>query len=321
VDAARQIGRRLPVVGTVRDYWPLCIYSTMQVPSTRGGVPAEVPCPHCWEIPALLRCLWAAQGVGSIRAWPGLPLRQWITARRRRALAASDAVIAVSRFVAGELARAGAVPPARLHVVPNLVDVARVEQVVAEPPPLTRVGLAPDTPFLLFVGKLDRNKGAQWLPAALQAAGVGADLPVVLAGDGPLEGWLRRAGADAGLDLRCATFDNDDVWRLMARATVLLFPSAWQEPLSRVLLEGLAAGACILALDTGGTPDAITSSSGVLVPTMEVFAQELRALLADAPRRARLRAGACAHARARFDEPVVITQMEALYERVLRNEE
>ncbi len=317
---ARQAGRRLPVVSTVRDYWPLCIYSTMQIPATRQGIPTEEPCPHCWRTPDLLRCLWAAQGAQSVRQWPGLPVRQAITIRRRRALAASDAVIAVSRFVAGELRRADAVPAERLHVLPNLVDVAHVERIVAAPPPWEQAGLAPDQPFLLFVGKLEPNKGAQLLPAALKAAGVGPDLPVVLAGDGPLEGWLRREGTAAGLDLRFAYLDNDDVLRLMARATVLLFPSAWNEPLSRVLLEGCAAGACILALDTGGTPDAITGDSGVLVPDMPAFARELRALLADAPRRERLRHGARAIARARFDESVVITQVEALYERVLSNE-
>jgi glycogen(starch) synthase len=323
VDAARQwraTGRRLPVVSTVRDYWPLCVYSTMQIPSARGPVPAEVPCPDCRQLPALLRCLWAAQGAASIKTWPGLLLRQEITAGRRRALAASDAVIAVSGFVAGELARAHAVPAARLHVLPNLVDVAAVARIVAQPPPWQDLGLTPDAPFLLFVGKLEPNKGAQLLPAALHAAGVGRDLPVVLAGDGPLEGWLRQAGAAAGLDLRFAYCSNDDIMRLMARATVLLFPSAWQEPLSRVLLEGCAAGACILALDTGGTSDAITPHSGVLVPDMAAFARELRALLAAAPRRAVLRAGARQQAQDRFDESVVIGQVEALYERVTRNE-
>ncbi len=319
--AARRAGRRLPVVSTVRDYWPLCIYSTMQIPETRGGVPTEEPCPTCWRTPDLLHCLWAAQGAGSVRQWPGLPLRQAITSRRRRALAASDAVIAVSQFVAGELRRADAVPTNRLHVLPNLVDVAHVAQIVATPPPWAAAGLASDSPFLLFVGKLEPNKGAQLLLAALKAAGVGADLPVVLAGDGPLEGWLRREGTAAGLDLRFAYLDNDDVLRLMARATVLLFPSAWNEPLSRVLLEGCAAGACILALDTGGTPDAITGDSGVLVPDMPTFARELRALLADAPRRDHLRLGARTRARARFDESAVITQVEALYERVVSNEQ
>jgi glycosyltransferase involved in cell wall biosynthesis len=308
------------VVSTVRDYWPLCIYSTMQFPATRGGMPTEEPCPTCWRTPDLFQCLWAAQGATSVRQWPGLPVRQAITAGRRRALAASDAVIAVSRFVAGELRRANAVPAQRLHVLPNLVDVTHVQRIVATPPPWEQAGLAPDSPFLLFVGKLEPNKGAQLLSAALRAAGVGSELPVVLAGDGPLEGWLRREGTAAGLDLRFVYLDNDDVLRLMARAAVLLFPSAWNEPLSRVLLEGCAAGACILALDTGGTPDAITGESGVLVPDMAAFARELRALLADVPRRETLRQGARTIARARFDEPVVITQVEALYERVMSNE-
>src|SRR5438034_1138042 len=80
-------GRRLAAVSTVRDYWPLCLYSTGQVPGRDGAIPHDEPCAECWRTTSLLRCLWAAQGAASMRVWPGLPLRQALTARRRRALA------------------------------------------------------------------------------------------------------------------------------------------------------------------------------------------------------------------------------------------
>ena len=72
-------------------------------------------------------------------------------------------------------------------------------------------------------------------------------MPVVLLGDGPLKAEIEADAAPRGLDFRFYSWlDNDAVLRVMQAAQVLLFPSAWQEPLSRVLLEGCAAGAAIL---------------------------------------------------------------------------
>ena len=106
--------------------------------------------------------------------------------------------------------------------------------------------------------------------------------------------------------------------RLLRAATVLLFPSAWDEPLTRALLEACAVGATILALDTGGTADILTDGvDGRLVADMDAFAVALRGLLADPAERARLAAGAQATARARFSAAVVGAQVEALYRSLL----
>ncbi|HMA37636.1 MAG TPA: glycosyltransferase family 4 protein [Chloroflexia bacterium] len=344
---ARHPPRRVPVVATVRDYWPLCYYSTMQVPGdstvgsrqyavcskdegvggqglgVRTGDPAspnpksKIQNPKSIE---LARALWAAQGPRMLLRLPLLPLWQAVTARRRAALRRADATIAVSRFVAAALARGHAVRPERLHVLPNLVDLPRIQAILATPPPWAALGLAPGQPFLLFAaGKLEPTKGAGLLPAALQAAGVGRDLPLVLPGSGPLQPWLAAQAAARDLDFRfCAWLDNADMLRLMQAATVLLFPSAWEEPLSRVLLEGCAAGACILALNTGGTADIVVDGqNGRLVADMAAFAAALRALVADPAERARLAAGAQATARRQFSATIVGAQVESLYQKLL----
>src|SRR5439155_3576255 len=107
-----------------------------------------------------------------------------------------------------------------------------------------------------FVGKLDVNKGAQMLPDLIEKSGV--KMRLAIAGDGPLRPSLEQDAQLRGLDFRFYDWlDNDSVILLMRYARALLFPSAWQEPLSRVLLEGCAAGAAIVALDTGGTSDII----------------------------------------------------------------
>ncbi|HYP19799.1 MAG TPA: glycosyltransferase, partial [Chloroflexia bacterium] len=152
--------------------------------------------------------------------------------------------------------------------------------------------LSRDDPFLLFVGKWDTNKGAQMLPGALARAGV--RLPVVLAGDGPLRAQLETDAAHLGLHFRFHNWlDNDAILVLMKHATALLFPSAWQEPLSRVLLEGCGAGAAIIALNTGGTSDVIVhGESGWLANSEEEFAEGIRRVVRDVELNAKLRAGA-----------------------------
>jgi glycosyltransferase involved in cell wall biosynthesis len=207
------------------------------------------------------------------------------------------------------------VPDEKLTVVPNLVDLPSVERALAGRWPLHDI--SPQDPFLLFAGKLDANKGPQLLPQALAEAGVG--LPLVVAGDGPLRAKLAAEAHSLGLDFRfCDWLDNDAVLLLMSRARALMFPSAWQEPLSRVLLEGCASGAAIVALDTGGTHDILVhGESGWLVESRVEFAHGIKEVLADEHLAARLRSGARRRAEGVFSAPVVSAQVEALYYRLL----
>ena len=113
--------------------------------------------------------------------------------------------------------------------------------------------------------------------------------------------------------------DHDEVLRLLARTELLLFPSRWQEPLSRVLLEASACGAPILAMATGGTPEIVQDGvNGALVPPrLEPFAERLLRLLWDPAERRRLGMGARRVATQRYAAPVVARQVEQLYQSLL----
>ena len=157
------------------------------------------------------------------------------------------------------------------------------------------------------------------LPRAVKQAGV--TLPVVLAGDGPLQAQLAPKANALGLDFRFYDWlDNDAILRLMRAARLLLFPSAWQEPLSRVLLEGCAAGAAIVALNTGGTADIIThGESGWLAADQAEFAEGVRRVVEDDALNNRIRAGARSRAETTFSASVVSAQIEALYSSLLED--
>jgi glycogen synthase len=76
----------------------------------------------------------------------------------------------------------------------------------------------------------------------------------------------------------------------------------------------LSAGACIAAINTGGTADAIVDGvSGVLVQDAEELGRAVAALLDDPERRERLRTGARQIARERFAPAVVAAEVEAVY--------
>ncbi len=313
VPGAVLAGRELqaPVVATVRDHWPRDYFAT-------GLHGDRLPYPGN-SATSLVTDLVAREGpLKGVLATVAIPYMLRHLRRRRTFLAQADAIVAVSHYMAGHLRPV--VPADRIHVIPHVVDVASIQQVVAVP------SAAPvERPFVLFVGKLEHNKGAHLLPVAMAAAREalgGAPLPpLVVAGSGRLAGELQEKFAAMGLGLRLLPgwTDHDEVLRLMGYAEVLLFPSAWGEPLTRVLLEASAAGACIAAMATGGTAEIVEDGiSGVLATDAAELGRVLATLLRDPEQRARLREGARRIARERWAPGVVATRYEALYEQALR---
>lgn len=308
--ASRARGNVVSVV-TVRDYWPLCPVSTRLFEAAAGEA---FECEDCHRLPIYLRCA-RRKGLRGAARIP-LDLARWLnTLADSRNLAKAGAVIAVSSYVGRELSRSGRVPASRLKDIPNLVDLPGVVRAIGGEWPLHDISA--EDKFLLFAGKLDTNKGAWQLPKVLARAAV--DMPVVVAGDGPWRENLAAEAAELGLDFRFYDWlDNDAVLRLMNRAAALLFPSAWQEPLSRVLLEGCASGAAIVALNTGGTSDVIEhGTSGWLANDLDEFVAGAKAVVTDTELNARLRRGARQRAEDKFAAPAVSAQVEGLYRSLL----
>jgi glycosyltransferase involved in cell wall biosynthesis len=122
-----------------------------------------------------------------------------------------------------------------------------------------------------------------------------ADVPLIM------RGWVHR----------------QDVLSVLARATALVFPSLWAEPLSRVLLEALALGTPIAAMVTGGTAEIVTDGdNGLLAEDAHGLAAAVARLAHDEDLRQRLSEGARARAQA-FCPEVLIPRYEAVYRRLL----
>jgi glycosyltransferase involved in cell wall biosynthesis len=102
----------------------------------------------------------------------------------------------------------------------------------------------------------------------------------------------------------------------MARATAIVFPSLWPEPLSRVLLEALALGTPVAAMDTGGTREILEGGeSGLLVPDAAALPDAVARVVGDEGLRRRLAEGARHRAEA-FSPSALIPRYEAVYRRL-----
>ena len=286
------------VAVTVRDHWPVCFWSTR---ISRGAL-----CPSC-GIGPMTRCVDGHVPVPAPLSWGAIPYMQGDLALKRAALRRAGANLAVSAAIAEELRGAG-IP--RVEVIPNVVDPVEVRAVAAG-----ACSFPLPERFLLFIGKLEENKGARLLIPAVAAARTG--LPLVVLGEGSLAHALKFEATAAGVTVLLRGWaEREDVLRALAGATALVFPSVWPEPLSRVLLEALALGTPVAAMETGGTREILGGTeAGLLVTDPPALADAVARIAGDGALRDRLREAARARAEA-FSPGALIPRYEAVYRRL-----
>jgi glycogen(starch) synthase len=294
----------IPVVATVRDYWPVCYWSDLL--QTREGLAL---CPAC--TPANMRvCIRPRAGALWPLALPMIPYMRGNLASKRLGLARADAVIAVSRRIAQDLvARAPDLARTRMEVIPNPVDVAALRAAAGT----EDQGPRDKGPYALYVGKLAPNKGTSALVDIVRQADL--DWPLVIAGDGPDRAGLERAATASGRRIELTGWvGRAEATRLIANAALLIFPSRGPESLSRVLLEASALAVPIAAMNTGGTGDIIEHGvTGLLSTSPEGLAADVRRLRQDAGLRRRLGDGAARKIAREFDAAAVVARVEQLY--------
>ncbi|HEX9367268.1 MAG TPA: glycosyltransferase family 4 protein [Vicinamibacterales bacterium] len=310
IDAAK--AARVPVVATVRDYWPVCYWSDLL--HTREGLTL---CPAC-TAGNMTVCIRPRAGALWPLALPMIPYMRANLAAKRSGLARADAVIAVSHRIAEDLVRrAPELSRTRIEIIPNPVDVAALRAASRIEDRGARI-VETTEPFALYLGKLAPNKGTSYLVDVVRQADL--DWPLVIAGDGPDRAVLEREAQSSGRRIVFTGWvDKAEATRLLADASMLIFPSRGPESLSRVLLEASALGIPIAAMDTGGTRDIIEPGvTGLLSTSPEGLASDVRRLRADASLRTRLGEAAARKIAREFDAAAVVSRVETLYEELGR---
>lgn len=240
-----------------------------------------------------------------------------VPARRRRtaeALTRADAVVAVSRDLARRAVALGAAPE-RVHVVYNGVDATRFypgNRAAAR----LRLGLPPNEPLVLAVGRLVPVKGLDVLLEALdRMARAGVSFTALIVGYGPLRASLQCTAAARGLTGRVRLIGavaHEELPDWYRAANVVALPSR-SEGVPGVLLEAVACGIPFVASDVGGVAEIGHGGLGRLVPAGDPVA--LAAALTKVLAAPASSAKDCAHLPPGLDEPA--EEVAALFESVI----
>jgi glycosyltransferase involved in cell wall biosynthesis len=186
-----------------------------------------------------------------------------------------------------DVARARAVLPAeRVLRLPRGLELQRFSPAWRDRAWLqARFGIAPQTPVVLAVGRINIGKNVMVLANAVRSlAAQGENLVLVCAGDGEDRSRVRALLGDAA---RCpGVVSGDDMARLYASADILAHPSEI-ETFGNVVAEGMAAGLpALVAAHAAPCRQIEDKVSGLVVgPGAADWAAAIRALLHDAPRR------------------------------------
>lgn len=257
----------------------------------------------------------------------------------RTAYESADAIIAVSDGMRRDVLKAYPnIDPDRVITIHNGIDLER--WVRNEDHNVARgLGIDPERPTIIFVGRITRQKG---LPYLLEAAtALPPEVQLVLCAGAPDTPEILAETQSAVADLR--TKRDGVVWidRMLTRdelcvalsvSRVFVCPSVY-EPLGIVNLEAMACGVAVVGTATGGIPEVVDDGvTGRLVPIDQVgdgtgtprdparFVADLAAALtevvSDGERAAAFGAAGRLRAEEQFSWGRIAQQTEALYSRL-----
>ena len=208
---------------------------------------------------------WKAEQLGS-----GYAMSSWI---EKTAILDADAVIAVSEGTREDIVRAyPAIDPSRIHVIYNGIDLEEYRP-ASNTDALDKYGVDKTQPYVLFVGRITRQKGVTHLVEAIQY--LPKDTQVVLCAGAPdtpeIAAEMRAKVTEARKqNPRILWIEKmvtkPEVIQLYSNARVFCCPSVY-EPFGIINLEAMACHAPVVASATGGIKEVVVDNeTGFLVP-------------------------------------------------------
>jgi glycogen synthase len=301
-----------------------------------GGVLAKI----LYGIPLVV----TAHSLEPLRPWKreqlgrGADLSSWI---ERTALEAADAIVAVSGEMRSDILRHFTVAPQRVHVIPNGIDTDEYRPVPSRGR-LDRQGIDPGSGYVLFVGRISRQKGILHLINAIPHLDPGVQ--VVLCAASPDSADIATEVAEAVGRVQATRgrvvwikemVDRQTAIELYSHAAVFCCPSIY-EPFGIINLEAMACETPVVASAVGGIREVVVhGETGFLVPLDQQpeapfepvhpdrfsrdLAHAITLLLVDAGLRKAMGAKGRRRAEALFSWRAVARQVLGLYESLVQS--
>ena len=250
---------------------------------SKDTLDADVVHCHTWytDMGGLLAGkLWGVPYVLTIHSLE--PLRPWKVEQlgnayhlsawmERTAIEQADAVIAVSSETREDVLRLFSVPPEKVHVIYNGIDLDEYHK-TPEKEALVRYGIDPARPYVLFVGRITRQKGIIHLVNAIPD--IDPSLQIVLCAGAPDTPEIGRemterigevASGREGVIWIQEMLARPDVIQLYSHAAAFCCPSVY-EPFGIINLEAMACETAVVASAVGGIKEVVVpGETGLLV--------------------------------------------------------
>ena len=299
-----------------------------------GGILAKV----AYGIPLVV----TVHSLEPLRPWKreqlggGYDASSWV---ERTALEMADAIIAVSQGTKDDVLAHFDVEPERISIIHNGIDTDEYRPQEAADA-LERYGIDPAVPYVLFVGRITRQKGIVHLARAIRH--LAPETTVVLCAGAPdtpeIAAEMKAAVGEAtavnpNVHWIAEMVDKPTVRQLYGHAAVFCCPSVY-EPFGIINLEAMACETAVVATAVGGIPEVVVDGeTGLLVPFESAgggsfepadpdrFERDLAArideLMADPARRAAMGAAGLRRAVEHFGWDAIARRTVALYESVV----
>ena len=262
---------------------------TLRVCASFAARPVEAEVVHCHTWYAhfggfLTKMLYGiplaitAHSLEPLRPWKreqlgrGAELAAWI---ERTALEAADAVVAVSLEMRADILRLFRIPAERVVVIHNGIDTQEYRREETRTR-LDRFGIDPALPYVLFVGRISRQKGILHLIRAIPL--VAAGVQTVLCAGAPDTPEIATEVEQAVAELKAVRdrviwiremVDRPTAIELYSHAAVFCCPSIY-EPFGIINLEAMACETPVVASAVGGIPEVVVNEeTGILVPVAQ----------------------------------------------------
>lgn len=318
-----------------------------------NGVPVDADLVHChtWYSHfggVLAKLLYGlplvitTHSLEPLRPWKreqlgrGYDLSSWV---ERTALELADLVIAVSRETRQDVLQHFNIAPEKIAVVPNGIDTEEY-QPTAERSALAKHGIPEELPYVLFVGRITRQKGIIHLVRAIEH--LDPQVGVVLCAGAPDTPEIAREmteGVAAVQRLRANVFwiqemvSKQAAIQLYSHAKVFCCPSIY-EPFGIINLEAMACSTPVVASAVGGIKEVVLpEQTGLLVPFAQEeqspfealdpdqfardLAEAINRLMNDQPLRQRMGQAGRRRAEEVYSWRAVAAQVQTLYQRLL----
>ena len=206
---------------------------------------------------------WKREQIGR-----GYDLSKWV---EKTALEMADAVIAVSTSTRDDILRLFDVDPAKVPVIPNGIDTDEYTQTI-DRSVLTQYAIDPDQPYVLFVGRMTRQKGLLYLLQAITQLDDNTQV-VLCAGESDtpelqkeLEGIIADLRAHRpGIVWIPQMVSRQTTIALYSQAAVFCCPSIY-EPFGIINLEAMACSTAVVGSRVGGIAEVVVDGeTGLLI--------------------------------------------------------